>query len=144
MARVSIGFLGVISKVTLQCVPLYAMRAIDAAKPLDETLANFDALVQDNDHFEFFWFPHTSTALTRRFERLPGDTGLHPMSKFTQYLDDRIVTNVGFEAMLRFGTRFPKAVPGITRFVTKAVSDREFTDLGPRCSPLRATCASAR
>ena len=37
-ARVSIGALGVITKVTLQCVPLYALHAVDAPMPLDETL----------------------------------------------------------------------------------------------------------
>ena len=130
-ARVSIGALGVITKVTLQCVPLYALRAVDAPMPLDDVLDQVDDLVADNDHFEFFWFPHTSTALTRRFERLPGDTELHPMSAFARTVDDRIVTNLGFEAMLRVGTRFPRLVPGITRFVTKAVSARDFTDLAP-------------
>lgn len=130
-ARVSIGALGVITKVTLQCVPLFAMRAIDASMPLDQTLSELDGLVANNDHFEFFWFPHTTTALTRRFERLPGDTPLNPMSAFTRTIDERIVTNIGFEGMLRVGSRFPRLVPGITRFVTKAVSNRDFTDLAP-------------
>ena len=130
-ARVSIGALGVITKVTLQCVPLYALRAVDAPMPLDAVLDQVDDLVASNDHFEFFWFPHTATALTRRFERLPGDTDLHPMSSFTRTVDDRIVTNIGFEAMLRVGTRFPRLVPGITQFVTWAISSRDFTDLAP-------------
>jgi L-gulonolactone oxidase len=130
-ARVSIGALGVITKVTLQCVPLYALHAVDAPLPLDQTLEELDDLVGSNDHFEFFWFPHTATALTRRFQRLPADVELEPMSAFRRTVDDRIVTNVGFEAMLRVGTRFPRLVPGITRFVTKAVSARDFTDLAP-------------
>jgi L-gulonolactone oxidase len=130
-ARISLGAFGVITRVTLQCVPLYAMRAVDAKAPLDQTLEQVDQLVADNDHFEFFWFPHTSTALTRRFERLPGATPLKPMSTFTRVLDDKIVTNIGFEALLRLGTRVPSRIPGITRFVTNAVSDREFTDLAP-------------
>jgi len=130
-ARVSIGSLGIITRITLQCVPLYALHAVDAPMPFDETLARLEALVQANDHFEFFWFPHTTTALTRRFERLPADVPLKPMSTFSKTVDDRIVTNIGFEAMLRVGTRFPKLVPGLTRFVTKAVTAREFTDLAP-------------
>ncbi|RHW25993.1 FAD-binding protein [Nocardioides immobilis] len=130
-ARVALGALGVITKVTLQCVPLYALRAVDAPMPLDDVLDQVDDLVATNDHFEFFWFPHTTTALTRRFSRLPGDTDLHPMSAFTRTVDDRIVTNIGFEAMLRVGSRVPRLVPGITRFVTKAVSARDFTDLAP-------------
>jgi len=130
-ARVSIGALGMITKVTLQCVPLYALHAVDAPMPFEQTLQELDDLVAGNDHFEFFWFPHTGTALTRRFERLPADTELKPMSNFSRTVDDRIVTNIGFEAMLRVGTRFPRLVPGITRFVTKAVSARDFTDLAP-------------
>ncbi len=85
------------------------------------TLDQLDELVEANDHFEFFWFPHSRTALTRRFQRLPRDTTLAPMSSFTRTLDDRILTNVGFEAMLRVGTRFPRTVPSITRFVTRAM-----------------------
>ncbi len=131
-ARISLGALGVISAVTLQCVPLYALRAIDEPMPLDDVLERLDELVAENDHFEFFWFPHTSTALTRRFQRLPADTALKPMSRMTRVIDDRIVTNIGFEAMLRLGSRRPRMVPGITRFVTKAVSARDFTDLAPR------------
>jgi len=130
-ARISLGALGIVTKVTLQCVPLYAMHAVDAKAPLDDTLGQVHELVEQNDHFEFFWFPHTSTAITRKFERLPGDTPLKPMNAFSKTLDDRIVTNIGFEAMLRVGTRFPRLVPGITRFVTKAISSRDFTDLAP-------------
>jgi FAD-linked oxidoreductase len=130
-ARVSIGALGVITTVTLQCVPLYALRAVDTKEPLDQTLEQVHDLVAAHDHFEFFWFPHTTTTLTRRFTRLPADTPLKPMSAWTRTLDDRIVTNIGFEALLRLGTRFPSRIPGITRFVTRAVSDRDFTDLAP-------------
>jgi L-gulonolactone oxidase len=131
-ARVSIGALGVITKVTLQCVPLYALRAVDGRMPLDAVLDQVDDLVASNDHFEFFWFPHTATALTRRFERLPGDAELRPMSAFTRTVDERIVTNIGYEALLRAGTRVPRLVPGITRFVTRAISNRDFTDLAPQ------------
>ena len=130
-ARVSVGALGVVTTLTLQCVPLYALHAVDEPRPLDATLNGLDELVEANDHFEFFWFPHSRTALTRRFRRLPRDTTLAPMSSFTRTLDDRILTNVGFEAMLRVGTRFPRTVPSITRFVTRAMSARDFTDLAP-------------
>lgn len=130
-ARISLGALGVITKVTLQCVPLYALEAIDAKRPLDETLEGIDELVEANDHFEFFWFPHTTTALTRRFRRVPPDTPLRPRSTVSRWLDDRVVTNIGYDALLRVGARAPRTVPAITRLVTAAVSAREFTELAP-------------
>jgi FAD-linked oxidoreductase len=130
-ARTSIGALGVITKVTLQCVPLYALQVVDAPMPVAEVFERFDELVATNDHFEFFWFPHTDTALTRRFTRLPADAELKPLSRLGRTIDDKLVTNVAFDALLRVGTRVPRAVPGITKFVTKAVTAREFTDHAP-------------
>lgn len=130
-ARTSIGALGVITKVTLQCVPLYALQVVDAPMRIEEVFERFDELVAGSDHFEFFWFPHTETALTRRFTRLPADTDLKPLSKLGRAIDDKLVTNVAFDALLRLGTRVPRAVPGITKVVTRALSAREFTDLAP-------------
>ncbi|WP_254878627.1 D-arabinono-1,4-lactone oxidase [Streptomyces sp. NA04227] len=130
-ARLGLGALGVLTRVTLQCVPLYALRAVDAKRGFEETLDNLGQLVEENDHFEFFWFPHTGTALTRSFTRLPADTELRPLSALSRTVDDRLVTNIGFEALLRAGTRWPRLVPGITRLVTRAVGAREFTDLAP-------------
>lgn len=128
-ARVGIGALGVLTKITVQTVPMYALHAVDQKAPLEETLDRVEEYAAGNDHFEFFWFPHTETAITRRFNRLPADTPLKPMTPWVQTLDDKVVTNIGFEALLRLGTRFPARVPGITRLVTNALSDRDFTDL---------------
>ena len=89
-------------------MPLYALRAVDDPGRSTTTLEELDELVEANDHFEFFWFPHTDTALTRKFQRLPADTDARADEHVQPTLDDRIVTNVGFEAMLRVGTRFPR------------------------------------
>ncbi|MBJ8344730.1 D-arabinono-1,4-lactone oxidase [Antrihabitans sp. YC2-6] len=128
-ARVGLGALGVITKVTLQCVPAYALHVIEEARPLDDVLAEIESLVDDNDHFEFFWFPHTKTALTRRCNRLPADTPLRPTSALHERIVDDFLTNTALESLLRVGTRFPRAVPPITRVVTAAISSRDAIDL---------------
>lgn len=128
-ARVGLGALGVITRVTLQCVPLFALHATDAGRSLEETLEGVDDLVAGSDHFEFFWFPWTETALTRRFERLPAETPLAPLGWWSREVEDKLLTNVGLEALCRISTRFPGRVPAFNRLVTRAVSDREFTDL---------------
>jgi FAD/FMN-containing dehydrogenase len=61
-ARVSLGALGVISTVTLQCVPAFTLRSVEEPKTLNEVLERFTEFVEGNDHFEFFWFPHTNVA----------------------------------------------------------------------------------
>lgn len=128
-ARIGLGALGVITKVTLQTVPRFALEAHDAAMPLDEVLDEAHALAAANDHFEFFWFPWTGTALTRRFRRLAGDAPLKPMGWWSRDVDDKFITNVGLETLCRVGTRFPGSVPALNRLITRAISDRTFTDL---------------
>ncbi|MGW1003654.1 D-arabinono-1,4-lactone oxidase [Streptomyces sp. NPDC002520] len=126
-ARVGLGALGVITRVTLSCVPLFALHARDTAMPVAETLERAQEFADTDDHFEFFWFPHSTTALTRRFTRLPGDAPLKPIGTFARRLDET-VSGLGFEGLNRIGTRFPKLVPPIARFAARAMSSREWTD----------------
>ncbi|MFF9428656.1 D-arabinono-1,4-lactone oxidase [Streptomyces sp. NPDC014746] len=130
-ARVGLGALGVITAVTLQCVPLFALHAHDAAMPVRETFDRIDELADSNDHFEFFWFPHSTTTLTRRFRRMPADSPLKPIGAFARRLDET-VSGLGFEGLNRIGTRLPGLVPPITRFAARAMSTREWSDLSYR------------
>ncbi|MGW2182464.1 D-arabinono-1,4-lactone oxidase [Streptomyces sp. NPDC001732] len=130
-ARVGLGALGVITAVTLQCVPLFALHAHDSAMPVAETFDRVHELADANDHFEFFWFPHSTTALTRRFHRLPADAPLKPIGAVARRVDET-VSNLGFEGLNRLGTRFPGLVPPITRFAARAMSTREWSDLSYR------------
>ncbi|MBF9073139.1 D-arabinono-1,4-lactone oxidase [Streptacidiphilus fuscans] len=127
-ARVGLGALGVITEVTFQCVPRFALRAHDAQMPVAETLGRIDELAEGNDHFEFFWFPHSATTLTRRFQRLTGDVPLQPIPEFSRKLDEAL-SGPGFEALNRLGTRFPALVAPIARFSARAMSGRQWTDV---------------
>ncbi len=126
-ARVGLGALGIVTAITLQCVPAYALEVVETAMPLDRALDELDSLVDGNDHFEFFWFPHTQTALTRRCRRVPADTQLRPIGRVNRTMDD-FLTNVAFDGLLRFGTSYPRTVPAITKFAARAFTGREFTD----------------
>ncbi len=68
-ARVGLGALGVIYAVTVRCVPAYTLHRVDSPKPLAEVLERLDELNERNDHFEFYVFPHTETALCRESRR---------------------------------------------------------------------------
>ena len=78
LARVGLGAIGVITAITLQCVPRFALHVLDEPMPLERVLDEVDELVDGNDHFELFWFPYSDTALTRRFQRLPAEVDLLP------------------------------------------------------------------
>ncbi|MBA3809795.1 MAG: FAD-binding protein [Solirubrobacterales bacterium] len=119
-ARVGLGALGVIAEVTLQCVPAFTLRGVDAPAPLEETLAGFEELALANDHFELFVFPHTDTALTRTNNRT--EEPPRPRGRAADYLNDVLLTNHAFGLFCRLGRRLPARIPQINRTVTRLAS----------------------
>ena len=125
-ARVSIGALGIVSAVTIQCVPLYTLHRHDAPLPLGETLERLDEHVDGNDHFEFFVFPYTEVALTRRMRRSHEEP--HPPAKLKRFLDEDLLENGVLGAVSRTGRRLPRLAPRLNRFIADAVSESRVED----------------
>jgi L-gulonolactone oxidase len=125
-ARVGLGALGVIAEVTLRCVPAFTLRGLDAPAPLAQTLERFEELALGNDHFEFFVFPHTDTALTRTNNRT--DQPPRPRGRASAYANDVLLTNHAFELLCRAGRRFPRRIPQLNRLVTRLAGRSERVD----------------
>jgi L-gulonolactone oxidase len=131
-ARVGLGALGLVSTVTLRCPPAFRLHAIEEPIPVDDVLADLDRLVAENDHFEFYWVPHTRWALTKRNART--NEAARPRSAVKEWVDDIALQNVAFGALCRVGRRFPAAIPRLAKIIpsTGTVdyvdrSDRVFT-----------------
>ncbi len=127
-ARVGLGALGVITRVTLECVPAFALRAVEEPSTLRETLEDLEETVAGVDHFEFYWFPHTDRVLTKRNTRLPGDATLRPLGRVRSYVDDELLSNTVFEGLNRLVTRVPALIPALNAVSARALSAREYTD----------------
>lgn len=126
-SRISLGALGIVTELTLQCVPAFLLNAKEAPGTLSGTLAALDDLVDGTDHFEFYWFPHTDRVLTKRNTRLPVDAGAHPLPRWKGWLDDDLLSNRVFEIVNRVSTAKPQWVPRINRLTSRVLSAREFT-----------------
>jgi L-gulono-1,4-lactone dehydrogenase len=116
-ARVGLGALGVIAEVTLQCVPAFTLRGVDQPMPLHDTLERFEQLVLENEHFEFFIFPHADTALTRTNNRTT--EARRPRTRLSAYANDVLLTNHAFELLCRAGRRLPNRIPQLNRLATR-------------------------
>ena len=127
-ARLGLGALGVTSTVTLQTVPAFTLRAVEAPLPLADVLDQFDELSAGNEHFEFYWFPYTTAALTKRNNRLAAGEATKPMGALKEWFDDELMTNTVFNLTNRACRRFPAIVPRVNRFAARALGAREFTD----------------
>jgi FAD-linked oxidoreductase len=127
-ARISVGALGVITSLTLQCVPAFLLRAQEMPLPLPEVLDGFDELADGNDHFEFYWFPHTDIALTKRNNRVAAGVGPSPVGRIRGWVDDELLSNKVFELTNRLAVRRPGLVPRINQLASRALSAREYVD----------------
>ncbi len=138
-ARVGLGALGVISTVTLRCVPAFRLAADERPELVDEVIDRFDSLAAANDHFEFYWFPYGRYALVKRNNRLtPGHTAARnvpasrPLPGWRRFWEFEVMENAGFGALCRLGRAAPRLIPSLNRFSSAALSTRSYTDASYR------------
>ena len=125
IAPVGVGALGVVSTVTLRCVPAFRLHAVERAERIDEVLERFDAECDGNDHFELFWVPNTRWALTKRNRRT--DEAPRPLPGWRRVRDDLLYDNVAFGALQKVARWRNDAVPAVARRLPSS-GDREYVD----------------
>jgi FAD-linked oxidoreductase len=131
-ARVSVGALGVLSAVTLQCVPAFTLTADERPMPLSEVLGRFGEFAAGNDHFEFYWFPYGKNALVKRNNRIsaaPGDARptAGPMPKWRRFLEYEVMENAAFGALCRTGRAVPATIKPLNRLAAATLSKRSYS-----------------
>ncbi len=128
MARIGLGALGIVTAVTFQAEPMFALHADERPMPLAEVLDGFEELVAANEHFEFYWFPHTQLALTKRNNRT---STVQPLSKRRAWIDDELLSNGLFSVTCKLGAAAPRLIPGINKVAARALSARSYSDVAP-------------
>ena len=125
-ARVSLGALGILTAVTLRTVPAFTIHRVDSPLPFAEALEQIQDLADASDHFEFYVFPHTDTALLRNSERTDDEPA--PRGRISRYVNDVVLENHLFNILCRYGRMRPKAIPRLSRFVAGQLAHSEVTD----------------
>ena len=130
-ARVGLGAYGIVTAVTLRCVPAFALHAVEEPAGLDDLLGRWDTLPAEADHVEFYWWPHTRDCQLKRNSRVPL-TELDPLPRWRALLDDELVANGLLGAVCRAGLRVPALVPPANRVATRLLGRRQYTDFSYR------------
>lgn len=126
-ARLGLGALGVISELTFAVEPEFLLTAREEPMPFDEVTGRFDELVAENEHFEFYWFPHTGNCNTKRNNRSQGPAD--PPGRISGWVEDELLSNGVFQVACAVGRAVPAAIPGIARISSRALSARTYTDI---------------
>jgi L-gulono-1,4-lactone dehydrogenase len=125
IARVGLGALGIVSTVTLQCVPAFKLRAVEQPMRLDAVLDGIDEHVGSHDFFEFFWVPHTRWALTKANDVT--EAPLDPLPRFKHWYSKSLMENTAFGLMCRLGRAKPSLIPRLATALPGS-GRVEFTD----------------
>lgn len=64
-AQVSLGALGIVTGVTLRVEPQYNLKMVQEPLRLEACLESLGDHLEDNRHFEFFWFPGTDWTMAK-------------------------------------------------------------------------------
>ncbi len=125
-ARVSIGALGVISTVTLRCVPAFRLVADERPMPLDEVVSRFDEFAAGNQHFEFYWFPYGRKALVKR-NNPAGYGAPRQLAAWRRFYEFEMMENAAFGTLCRTGRTLPRLIPRLNALSSAALSTRTYT-----------------
>lgn len=123
--RLGLGALGILVEVELQCVDSFVLRSVDRPRPFDEVLDGWTELVEEADHFEFYWWPHTDRAMTQTKTRLPAGTAFRTPNPVALWAEKRLLENEALRAQQALGHLIPAAVPGLSRLATGVYGEGE-------------------
>ncbi|MFC6088360.1 D-arabinono-1,4-lactone oxidase [Saccharothrix lopnurensis] len=129
-ARVGLGALGVISTITLRCVPAFVLHARESPARLDAVLEEFDHLTATEDHVEFHWFPHADRVILKRNNRT-GEPAA-PLSAARRFYEYEVVENGAFGLVCRLARAVPATTRALNRVCGALVSERVYRDVSHR------------
>jgi L-gulono-1,4-lactone dehydrogenase len=104
-----------VSQYTLGVVPSFHLHVTNQPMKLDRVLGELDDHVENNDHFEFFWVPHTKWALTKSNNRTTDP--LKPRTRRQELLNDYVFENAAFGVACRVGKLRPSLIPRLATAV---------------------------
>ncbi|MBV9045499.1 MAG: FAD-binding protein [Alphaproteobacteria bacterium] len=84
--RCSMGALGVMIDISMKLRPIYKLSEKNFLLPIDELWAKLDSLVNDNRHFEFFWFPYADVAVCKTLNESAASA---PEPRSAEYMQKR-------------------------------------------------------
>ncbi|MCB0632257.1 MAG: D-arabinono-1,4-lactone oxidase [Saprospiraceae bacterium] len=119
-AQVSLGVLGIITEITLQCVPAYRLELRSRKEELSEVLATLPERHRDNRNFEFYWFPYTELAWTKtaNIARDQPDK-----VNVVNYLTEYFLENYAFKVLCEGARMVPALNKSVARISAASIPD---------------------
>jgi FAD-linked oxidoreductase len=118
-ARVSLGALGIITRMTFKVVPAYRLDYRSSKAKLADTLDRLEEYNANNRNFEFYWFPYTKTVQLKMSNET---TDKIKDNATMRYINQHLMENTLFQGMCNIGKWFPNSYPLISKIAAIGVS----------------------
>lgn len=118
-AQVSLGCLGIITRVSLRLEPAYKLEYTSKKAKLDEVLNDLESYRQRNRNFEFYWFPFTNTVQTKEMNKTQEPPKKHGLGK---WFNDIFMENGVFWLLSKISRFIPGTSAGISKISAWGIS----------------------
>ncbi|MFT5686748.1 MAG: FAD/FMN-containing dehydrogenase [Myxococcota bacterium] len=113
-ARVGLGCLGIITAVTIQCVPAFRLSEVAAPMSVEAAASRIPELIAAGEYVKLWWLPGTDRVQV--FTATPTDAPAVPR-RVKEWLDSAVLNPLLFPLVLALGGRFPALIPTLSRLV---------------------------
>lgn len=114
--KVSLGALGVISQLTLQCVDAFTLKEVATPTPIAEAIGDLEAVARSGEFVKVWWLPHTPHAQVFRADRTQEPQRFSPLAR---WVDEAIVNRLLFALVLAVSARLSSLIPALNRLISK-------------------------
>ncbi|KAF9329109.1 hypothetical protein BG006_007810 [Podila minutissima] len=116
----SLGSLGIITTMTLQCEPAFRLENKQEPAKLDHVLANLDSIIHSAEHVRLWWYPHTDNVVVWRANRTTKEISAPKPSWRTSHWFNYHI----YQGLLDICRYFPRLIPTLSRFMFWATQSK--------------------
>ncbi len=121
-ARVHLGALGVVTRVTLRCEPQFRLTESIERVPIRQIPAQLTAIARSAEYVKVWWLPHTREALIYRYARTQAPASRWPSAAMRRWFDQQVVHRAAFPALVAVQRARPAWIPRLNRGVARVAA----------------------
>lgn len=122
-AQLSLGSLGVITRMKMRCKENYNLELDIRKEKLSDVLANLDSILNENRHFEFYSIPNSQWAQTKRSNIVSQEAG--HTSKFSAFINDIVLENWALQLLCSINKTIPSSFQTISNLLGFFISNEK-------------------
>lgn len=128
-AQVSLGALGIITRMKVKLVPSFKLEYISKGGKLEDAVENFDKYNDSTRNYEFYWFPFTDMV---QFKFVNQTDAPIKDGGFWREVDDVLIENIGYGLLSNVSKNFKPATKWFSRFSAKYVPKGKWVNYSHR------------